>query len=76
MTFEMEGMHWDDGIGTMGSQMRAVWFTDPDGRHLNLSPVNCELGAPSTADTTTRCSGMLPIRSGNSLHPGTGIGEQ
>ena len=36
MTFEMEGMDWDDGIGSMGSQMRAVWFTDPDGNILNL----------------------------------------
>ena len=36
MTFEMEGLDWTDGIGSMGSQMRGVWFTDPDGNILNL----------------------------------------
>ena len=37
MTFEMEGLEWNDGVAAMGSEMRAVWFTDPDGNILNLS---------------------------------------
>ena len=36
MTFEMEGLEWNDGVASMG-EMRAVWFTDPDGNILNYS---------------------------------------
>jgi len=36
MTFEMEGLQWNDGVASMGDQMRAVWFTDPDGNIFNL----------------------------------------
>ena len=36
MTFEMEGLEWNDGVASMGSAMRGVWFTDPDGNILNL----------------------------------------
>jgi len=36
MTFEMEGIDWNDGVASMGTDMRAVWFTDPDGNILNL----------------------------------------
>jgi catechol 2,3-dioxygenase-like lactoylglutathione lyase family enzyme len=34
-TFELSGMTWDDGVGTMGD-MRSVWFADPDGNILNV----------------------------------------
>ena len=37
MTFEMDGLEWNDGVATMGAEMKAVWFTDPDGNILNLS---------------------------------------
>jgi hypothetical protein len=37
MTFDFEGAEWEDGVASMGSEMRAVWFTDPDGNILNLS---------------------------------------
>ena len=37
MTFEMDGVDWSDGVASMGSEMKAVWFTDPDGNILNLS---------------------------------------
>jgi catechol 2,3-dioxygenase-like lactoylglutathione lyase family enzyme len=37
MTFEMEGMEWNDGVASMGGSVQAVWFTDPDGNILNIS---------------------------------------
>ena len=37
MTFEMDGTEWNDGVATMGAEVKAVWFTDPDGNILNLS---------------------------------------
>ena len=37
MTFEAEGMEWNDGVATMGGEVKAVWFTDPDGNILNIS---------------------------------------
>ena len=37
MTFEMEGMDWNDGVASFGSDAKAVWFTDPDGNIVNLS---------------------------------------
>jgi len=37
MTFDFEGAEWQDGVASMGSEMRAVWFVDPDGNILNLS---------------------------------------
>ena len=37
MTFDLEGAEWKDGVASMGSEMKAVWFTDPDGNILNLS---------------------------------------
>ena len=37
MTFEADGMEWNDGVASMGESMRAVWFTDPDGNILNIS---------------------------------------
>ena len=39
MTFELDGVEWNDGVASMGAEMRAVWFTDPDGNILNLSAV-------------------------------------
>lgn len=35
-TFETDGVEWNDGVASMG-EMRAVWFTDPDGNILNYS---------------------------------------
>ena len=37
MTFDFEGAQWNDGVASMGSGLRAVWFTDPDGNIMNLS---------------------------------------
>ena len=37
MTFEMEGTEWNDGVATLGGEVKAVWFTDPDGNILNIS---------------------------------------
>jgi catechol 2,3-dioxygenase-like lactoylglutathione lyase family enzyme len=37
LTFEAEGMEWNDGVATVGGQARSVWFTDPDGNILNIS---------------------------------------
>ena len=37
MTFEMDGMEWNDGVATLGEGIRAVWFADPDGNILNIS---------------------------------------
>jgi catechol 2,3-dioxygenase-like lactoylglutathione lyase family enzyme len=37
MTFDMDGVDWNDGVATMGAEMKAVWFADPDGNILNLS---------------------------------------
>ena len=37
LTFEAEGVEWNDGVATMGESMKAVWFTDPDGNILNIS---------------------------------------
>ena len=37
MTFELEGVSWDkNGIASMGD-LKAVWFTDPDGNIINVS---------------------------------------
>jgi catechol 2,3-dioxygenase-like lactoylglutathione lyase family enzyme len=35
LTFEMEGITWDDGVGTWEGS-KAVWFTDPDGNILAI----------------------------------------
>jgi catechol 2,3-dioxygenase-like lactoylglutathione lyase family enzyme len=37
MTFEAEGLEWNEGVASMGDEMRSVWFTDPDGNILNVS---------------------------------------
>jgi catechol 2,3-dioxygenase-like lactoylglutathione lyase family enzyme len=37
MTFDFEGAEWKDGVASMGNELRAVWFTDPDGNILNVS---------------------------------------
>jgi catechol 2,3-dioxygenase-like lactoylglutathione lyase family enzyme len=37
LTFELEGVSWDNnGIASMGD-LKAVWFTDPDGNIINVS---------------------------------------
>lgn len=35
MTFEYEGMEWKDDV-MVSDEMRAVWFSDPDGNILNV----------------------------------------
>jgi catechol 2,3-dioxygenase-like lactoylglutathione lyase family enzyme len=37
ITFDVEGIAWDDGVASMGETMRSVWFADPDGNILNVS---------------------------------------
>jgi catechol 2,3-dioxygenase-like lactoylglutathione lyase family enzyme len=37
MTFEGEGMTWNDGVATMGESVQSVWFYDPDGNIINVS---------------------------------------
>jgi catechol 2,3-dioxygenase-like lactoylglutathione lyase family enzyme len=37
MTFEAEGLDWNDGVASMGDEMKAVWFTDPDGNIINIA---------------------------------------
>jgi catechol 2,3-dioxygenase-like lactoylglutathione lyase family enzyme len=38
MTFEAEGLEWNQGVASMaGEDMKAVWFTDPDGNIINIS---------------------------------------
>jgi catechol 2,3-dioxygenase-like lactoylglutathione lyase family enzyme len=37
LTFEAEGLNWDDGIASMGEAMKSVWFADPDGNILNVT---------------------------------------
>lgn len=34
-TFEFEGMEWKDDV-MVSEEMRAVWFSDPDGNILNI----------------------------------------
>src|SRR5215213_10151623 len=36
-TSDFEGAEWKDGVASMGNELRAVWFTDPDGNILNVS---------------------------------------
>jgi len=37
LTFDMDGVEWNEGVASMGEEIKAVWFTDPDGNILNLS---------------------------------------
>jgi catechol 2,3-dioxygenase-like lactoylglutathione lyase family enzyme len=37
LTFEAEGLDWNDGVASMGDVMKAVWFADPDGNILNIA---------------------------------------
>jgi catechol 2,3-dioxygenase-like lactoylglutathione lyase family enzyme len=37
MTFDAEGMTWNDGVATMGETVQSVWFNDPDGNIINVS---------------------------------------
>jgi catechol 2,3-dioxygenase-like lactoylglutathione lyase family enzyme len=37
MTFDAEGMTWDDGVASMGESIQSVWFNDPDGNIINVS---------------------------------------
>ena len=37
VTFDAEGLNWNDGVASMGEQMKSVWFTDPDGNIINVA---------------------------------------
>jgi catechol 2,3-dioxygenase-like lactoylglutathione lyase family enzyme len=37
LTFDVEGMEWNEGVASIGDAMKAIWFTDPDGNILNIS---------------------------------------
>jgi catechol 2,3-dioxygenase-like lactoylglutathione lyase family enzyme len=37
MTFDAEGLDWNDGVASAGEAMKSVWFTDPDGNILNVT---------------------------------------
>lgn len=37
LTFDAEGLEWNDGVASMGGVMKAVWFSDPDGNILNIA---------------------------------------
>jgi catechol 2,3-dioxygenase-like lactoylglutathione lyase family enzyme len=37
LTFEADGMEWNDGVASMGESIKSVWFADPDGNILNVS---------------------------------------
>jgi catechol 2,3-dioxygenase-like lactoylglutathione lyase family enzyme len=37
VTFEAEGLDWNDGVASMGEQVKSVWFTDPDGNIINVA---------------------------------------
>jgi catechol 2,3-dioxygenase-like lactoylglutathione lyase family enzyme len=37
MTFEAEGMTWNDGVASMGESVQSVWFNDPDGNIINVA---------------------------------------
>jgi catechol 2,3-dioxygenase-like lactoylglutathione lyase family enzyme len=36
LTFEAEGLEWNDGVASTGGVMKSVWFSDPDGNILNI----------------------------------------
>ena len=37
LTFEAEGVEWNDDVASMGSSMQGVWFTDPDGNIISVA---------------------------------------
>jgi catechol 2,3-dioxygenase-like lactoylglutathione lyase family enzyme len=37
VTFEAEGLSWNEGVASMGEQTKSVWFTDPDGNIINIA---------------------------------------
>jgi catechol 2,3-dioxygenase-like lactoylglutathione lyase family enzyme len=37
MTFDAQGLQWNEGVASIGDAMKAVWFTDPDGNILNVT---------------------------------------
>jgi catechol 2,3-dioxygenase-like lactoylglutathione lyase family enzyme len=37
MTFDAEGIEWNDGVASIGESMQGVWFTDPDGNILSIA---------------------------------------
>ena len=37
LTFELEGVNWNDGVASMGDAMKGVWFTDPDGNIISVA---------------------------------------
>ena len=37
LTFDAEGIAWNDGVASMGTSIQGVWFTDPDGNILSIA---------------------------------------
>jgi catechol 2,3-dioxygenase-like lactoylglutathione lyase family enzyme len=37
LTFELDGVNWNDGVASMGDAMKGVWFTDPDGNIVSVA---------------------------------------
>ena len=37
LTFDAEGIEWNDGVASMGTSMQGVWFIDPDGNILSIA---------------------------------------
>jgi catechol 2,3-dioxygenase-like lactoylglutathione lyase family enzyme len=37
MTFEAEGLDWNDGVASVDDAMKSVWFADPDGNIINMT---------------------------------------
>jgi catechol 2,3-dioxygenase-like lactoylglutathione lyase family enzyme len=37
LTFDAEGMEWNDGVASIGPSMQGVWFTDPDGNIISIA---------------------------------------
>ena len=37
MTFELEGVDWNQDVASMGDTAKGVWFTDPDGNIISVA---------------------------------------
>jgi catechol-2,3-dioxygenase len=37
MTFELEGVDWNQDVASMGDAAKGVWFTDPDGNIISVA---------------------------------------
>ena len=37
LTFELEGVDWNQDVASMGDAAKGVWFTDPDGNIISVA---------------------------------------